>query len=212
MRPWLQPDLVMDARLRLVREDIQARGWKIRSWPRLAPRFLRNLSQVWPPLKSIVLADGHGEWGEERLLGTLSHEGSHMRDAIEKGRFYFTWMYACGPLLACGALVLGVLAVGLDIGGLGISRWFGAAATACAVWSGLVWRRSARFRRETEVQAFALSAAVLMVLVGAEHTQNQAKKHFGAQTLHSYAYPYLVGGGYYEIVDDVAQRALEVLA
>ncbi len=212
MRQWLQPDLTPKTRLRLVQEGIQAKGWKVRGWPRLAPKFLRKLSQVWPPLKTIVLADGHDVWSDEALLGKLGHEGEHMASAIEKGSYYFTWMYACGPLLATIALVLLVVAAGLDIGDVGASRWVGIAAFTSAVASIFMWKQSEDFRRADEVQAFAVSAAVLMVLVGAEHTHNQAKKHFGAQTLHGWAYPYLVGGGYYALVDDVAQRTLEVLS
>lgn len=211
MREWLQPDLTVKTRLRLVREDIYAKGWKVRSWPRTAPKFLKHLSQTWAPAKWIVLADGHQDWSDERLLGVLAHEREHMASSIAKGRLFFTWTYACAPVLAGAALVLGAVALGLDIGGVNASRWVGIAACACALWSGFTWRDSEKFRREEEIQAFAISAAVLMVLVGADHTLRQAKKHFGAQTLHNYAYPYLVGGDYYALVDDVAQRTLEVL-
>ena len=201
---WLAPGLSTQERTLSLEDAIGAAGWKVGCWPGWTPGFLRRLSQTHPLTRRIVLRDGlnPGTWPYFRVL---AHEWKHARRAEEYGRVKWVAVYALGPALLGVGLTLLVLSAILTIATLASPSLLYPAVASSAF--GLVllsagaaaWSSSEKFRRREEVLGFAAGAAAQSAYLGHPPTDL-----FVAETLHSYAYPYLVGGR-----RDVVKRDVE---
>lgn len=207
---WLAPGLPRQERIARLEGAIADAGWKVTRWPGWTPSFLRRLSQTHSLTRRIVLRDGlkAGTWPYFRVL---AHEWKHAQRAEDYGRAKWVAMYALGPALLGLALTLlvvsAILTTAFAIVGAATPVSIAVAAPAA---SGLVllgvgaaaWPVSEKFRRREEVQGFAAGAAAQSAYLGQPPVDL-----FIAETLHSYAYPYLVGGR-----RDVVKRDVERLA
>jgi len=107
-----------------------------------------------------------------------------------------------------GLLCVAVFAAA-GLTGLGV--WAARMAVLLVLLAAVGWRPSERYRRADELHAYAASQAASVAAIGAERSERGVARHFSAETLHSYAYPYAVGGRRDAVFAEMAERALEML-
>ena len=206
-RPWLAPNLSVQARADLVHAKISALGWAVRRWPSWAPRFLQKLSQAQPLWRRLYLADE--KESDEEIFFVLVHEWEHIQRAESQGRWGWVWRYAGAPALlvlgACLWALAGLLAV------VDIAFWPAVLGHVSVIGGALLWRRASAFRRNEEIWAFAAKVAADLVHDEADFAPVNARSRAKNIPLYGFRYPYFVGGSESQLLDDVADRALVIL-
>jgi len=229
MRPWLEPELESQERVDRLLDAAHKIRWGVRGWPRWIPRVLcERYSMAIAPLRRIYLADGFatgigGRAPEHRAVEVLAHEVEHAIRAEAHGRWRWTLRYVCG--LAGLYLLIGGLGLWLSataimvavevLSGIG-PGWLRQLALPLVVLAGIVlpatWRWSAEFRRAEEIEGEAAGLAVQTRMARLPALYDDVADAWASdQSLHSYAFPYLVGGDYRGVHREIVRRARSIL-
>lgn len=209
-RPWLAEGVPLPDRLRLVDLDVTERGWKFVHWPRFTPKFLRRLSQAWPVLRLVVLADRAQEPSPEQFY-TLAHEREHIVSIDETGHLRWAWKYGASlALLYVG--VVGSVAACVVTPLAPASFWFLALPSWVLLGGAmLLWKAGSAFRYRAEAPAAAAGTAAAIAYAGADHTEKQIDNRFDGDRLYGNRYPYWISGSREAVLVDLRGRALQML-
>jgi len=183
-RPWLVPKVSAESRKSALEEALKAAGWKSGRWPRWVPSFIAKRSMAIPVLKRVLLTP-------EANWTTLAHEAEHALRS-SKHRWLWSLRYVGGVVFPL-SLLSGIWQpyLLLILGPLVLPVW---------LWS-------ERFRRDEEVAAFAVSAIARVLHVGGDPEPEILAQQSRIDALHSYKWPYLVGGAPEKLHLDIAASA-----
>lgn len=209
-RPWLAEDIPLPERLRLVDIDVKGRGWKFVHWPRFTPKFLRKLSQTWPVLRLVVLADHVQEPSPEQLYVKV-HEREHVVSVEETGHLRWLWRYGAALAMMYTGVVGSVAACLVTPLVSSAFWWLALPSWALLGAAMLLWKAGQAFRYQEEPPAFGAGVAASIAYSGADHTEKQADNRFNADRLCGNQYPYWTRGEREHVMHNVTTFALQML-
>lgn len=211
---YLHPGLTQEERLELLMRKITDLGWRVDSWPRwlLKLGWSKRRSMAFGLTKTLYMAD-HTRANNRTLIPVLSHEARHAERAKEHGRTW-TLTYILGPVLVVAAALALIPAVVL----LFWQFYWTLVPFAVLLLSAVVlWGPSERHRLREEIEGESFETAARLVCYGFDAVlryplpEKLGERMITADLLHSYRWPYLVGGEKADVYRKISEGAYEVL-